>query len=170
MERIAIIGPSGAGKSTLARAMGQHLGIPVVHLDAVFWHSGWIGTPRDEWRDIQTRLVTPTQWIIDGNYGSTLDVRLERADTVVFLDFSRRYTIPRVLRRRIQYQGRTRPDLAPGCPEKIDWEFIQWVWRFPTRERPSIIQYQTARPADQTWIRLTSPREVREFLDRISVS
>lgn len=170
MQRIAIIGPSGSGKSTLARAMGRRLGITVVHLDAMFWHSGWVGTPRDEWRAIQTRLVQPPQWIIDGNYGSTLEIRLERADTVVFLDFSRRYTIPRVLRRRIQYQGRTRPDLAPGCPEKIDWEFIRWVWHFPQRERPSILQHRDARPAGQTWICLSNPREVQEFLDTISLA
>ncbi len=164
MNRIAVIGPSGAGKSTLARQLGQILGIEVTHLDAIFWHTGWVQTPRSEWQEIQRHMVESPRWIIDGNYGSTLDIRMARADTVVFLDFSRRYTVPRVIRRRIQYSGKTRPDLAPGCPEKLDWEFIRWVWGFPKRQRPSIIRYYETRSVDQVWFWLRSPTDVKKFI------
>lgn len=170
MNRVAIIGPPGSGKSTLARSMGQILGIDVVHLDAIFWHAGWIETPQARWREMQHQLVEPARWIIDGNYGSTLDIRLASADTVIFLDFSRRYTIPRVIRRSLQYYGKTRPDLAPGCPEKLDWEFVWWVWHFPKRQRATIEKYRTHRPGDQHWVCLRSPREVREFIATLGIT
>ena len=94
MRRVAIIGSSGAGKSTLARRLGERTGLPVVHLDEHFWRPGWVETSRGEWRAVQTALCAQDAWIMDGNYSGTLDVRLARADTVVFLDLPRRVTIP----------------------------------------------------------------------------
>jgi adenylate kinase family enzyme len=84
MKRIAIIGSCGAGKSTLARQMGTILGLEVIHLDSFFWKPGWVETPRVEWRSTVENLVKRETWIIDGNYGSTFDIRLEAADTIVF--------------------------------------------------------------------------------------
>lgn len=89
MERVAIIGPGGAGKSTLARQLGAITGVPVIHLDREHWKPGWVETPAAEWEERVRELAAAERWIIDGNYGGTLDVRLDRADTVVFLDFGR---------------------------------------------------------------------------------
>src|SRR5215831_14521617 len=99
MQRVAILGPGGAGKSTFADELGARTGLPVVHLDRYFWHPGWIETPREAWRARQEELFAGDEWIGDGNYSATAEVRLRRADTVVLLDFPIWRTIPRALRR-----------------------------------------------------------------------
>ena len=86
MDKIVIIGSSGSGKSTLAARLGPILNLPVYHLDRLFWRPGWQETPRDEWRMLQQKLCAEPQWIIDGNYSGTLDVRLAACDTVIWLD------------------------------------------------------------------------------------
>ena len=125
MRRILVIGIPGAGKSTLAAGLGAALDLPVIHLDALFWKPGWKETPRDEFRALTAELIKREQWVIDGHYGRSFDVRLPAADTVVLLDLPRMLCIWRVIRRWLTHIGRTRPDMGPGCPEKVDWEFIK---------------------------------------------
>jgi|SRR5579885_1526421 adenylate kinase family enzyme len=167
MKRIAIIGCSGSGKSTLARQLGTILDIPVIHLDAIFWLPDWEKTPRDEWRRIQEELIKPECWIIDGHYESTLDIRMAAADTIIFLDYSRTLCLYRVLKRRIQYAGKTRPDLASGCPEKIDREHIQWIWSYPSTARPQALQKLEHYATGRTIIILHNPTETRQFLAKV---
>lgn len=167
MKRIAVIGSGGAGKSTLARRLGEKLGIQVVHLDAHYWKPGWIPTPEDEWRPVVAELASRDEWIIDGNYGRTLDIRLPAADTVIFLDYGSLVCLWRVLKRRIQYQGRTRPDMNAGCPEKVDAEFIAWVWNFPKTTKPSVMAKLEAYAQHAKIIHLRSPREAERFLAEI---
>ncbi|MES2626184.1 MAG: AAA family ATPase, partial [Pseudomonadota bacterium] len=90
MQRIAIIGCGGSGKSTLANTLGQKLGLPVHHLDQLYWRPTWIETPKAEWESLQQQLCNQPAWIIDGNYGGTMDLRLAAADTVIFLDMPTR--------------------------------------------------------------------------------
>ncbi|MEK3910098.1 hypothetical protein [Paenibacillus sp. FSL H7-0331] len=84
------------------------------------WKPGWVPTPEDEWYQYQQELTQKDEWIIDGNYGRTLDIRLAEADTIIFFDLSRWITTYRIIKRRIQYHGKTRPDLTEGCPEQLD--------------------------------------------------
>lgn len=84
MRRIAVIGCGGAGKTTLSRELGEILKLPVYHLDSFFWNPGWVPTPPEEWRRIQEELVSRDEWIMDGDYGGTLDIRFGRADTIIF--------------------------------------------------------------------------------------
>jgi len=165
MRRVAVIGSAGAGKSTLSRELGALLGLPVIHLDRLFWRPGWVETPREEWVRVQTEAVRGERWVIDGNYGGTLELRLGVAGTIIFLDFPRLVCLWRVLKRRRQYAGRTRPDLGPGCPERIDWEFLRWVWRFPLDERPGVLAKLAGLSPDKRVIRLASPAAVARFLD-----
>lgn len=164
MKRIIIIGCSGSGKTILARKMGDLLGLPVHHLDKLHWLPGWVRPPDDEWRQIQQELVSGDQWIIDGNYGGTLNIRLEACDTVVYLAFSKYRCLYRVFKRSTLGRNRTRSDLNPECPEQMpDWEWIRWIWRYPKHSGPRVLEKIAASDAKKTIV-LRSPRDVRQFL------
>lgn len=167
MRRIAIIGSGGSGKSTLAREMGEILDIEVVHLDRLYWKPGWVETPKDEWRGIVENLVKGESWIIDGNYGGTMDTRLDAADTIICLDLPRWINLWRILKRRFQYGRRQRPDIGPECPEKIDLEFFLWVWTFSRKRRPALLRELERRAQDKQVFVLRTPREVSRFVDRL---
>ena len=140
MQRILVIGCSGAGKSTFAKELGQKLNIEVIHLDALFWNAGWVPTPKAQWREKVVNLCQNGQWIMDGNYGSTLSLRLQYADAVILFDTPRLQCLWRAIKRRLMYAGKTRPDMAAGCPEKIDGEFLKWIWNFKKNEKPQIMK------------------------------
>jgi adenylate kinase family enzyme len=168
VHRVLIIGCSGAGKSTLARKVGQRLGLPVIHLDAFFWQPGWKETPRDLWKQRVAELVRGECWVMDGNYGGTLEERVQAADTVVLLDLPRVQCLYRVIGRAVRDRGRTRPDLARGCLEQLpDWAFLRWIWNFPTAEMPVIRQILSKHRLDKTIIVLRSPTAVRRFLEAL---
>lgn len=133
MKRIMIIGGGGAGKSTLARKLHEITGIPLFHLDYYFWNDGWVPTDDVKFLRMVDQFAANKEWIIDGNYSRTMNKRLAKADTIIFLDFSRWALLSGILKRRLMYNRKTRPDLPKGCPEKIDWEFITWVWNFEKR-------------------------------------
>jgi adenylate kinase family enzyme len=164
MKRVLVIGSGGAGKSTFARRLGERLGLTVIHLDRVFWHPGWVETPKDEWRREVGELCGGESWVIDGNYSGTLDVRLAACDTIIFLDLPRAVCLWRVLKRVLTYRDGSRPDMADGCRERIDLKFLYWVWTYPTRRRPKILALLDERAADKLVIRLTSSAEVERFL------
>ena len=167
MKRIAIIGSSGAGKSTLARQLSTLLALPVVHLDTLFWQPGWIQTPPDEWYVVQKQLIQQETWIMDGNYRSSLDIRFSVADTIIFLDFPMPLCMYRALKRRFQYAGKTRPDMNVGCPERIDWGHIKWIWNYPKDGRVSAVQKIQQYSEGRTIIILRNPRQVKRFLQKI---
>lgn len=167
MKRIAIIGCGGAGKTTFALELGRMLGIEVFHLDALHWKPGWVAPPREEWRETQERLVERDSWIIDGNYGADLDIRCARADTIILLDFPRRICLWRAVKRWLTHRGKSRPDMGPGCPEAIDWEFIKWIWNFNKLSRPKVIQRLNEHFTGRL-ITLCSPNEARRFLAAVS--
>lgn len=127
--KIAVLGFSGSGKSTLARALGERLGCPVLHLDRVQFISNWELRDRGEAAAlVEEFLDTHDSWVIDGNYkGFSQERRLREADSILFLNFSRWSCLLRVIRRALRYRGVTRPDMADGCTEKLDWEFVRWV-------------------------------------------
>ena len=139
MERVLILGSPGAGKSTFARRLAERSGLPLVHLDQHYWQTGWIEPDPDAWHETIKRLLTQPRWIMDGDYGGTLDMRLREADAVFFLDMPRWLCILRVLKRVATTYGRTRPDLAEGCPERFDWEFLKYVWSYPYKRRPGLV-------------------------------
>ncbi|MBM3958087.1 MAG: AAA family ATPase [Gemmatimonadetes bacterium] len=164
MRRVLVIGNAGTGKTTLAVRLGEALGLPVIHLDALYRKPGWQSTPRDEWRATLSDLVERDAWVMDGNYHSSLDVRLPEADTVVLLDLPRRFCIWRVITRWLTHIGRTRPDMAPGCPERVDWEFLRWIWGYPRTALPDILWQLDALPDTTRVHHLRSRREIDRFL------
>lgn len=165
MQRVLIIGPCGSGKSTLSYTLGLHLGLPVHHLDKLGWSPGWVETDKIELRERIKAIVASDSWLIEGNYGSTLDLRLPRADTVVYLDFPISLCVWRLLRRILLHRGKTRPDMADGCPERFDFEFLRYVvfWNWGPRPRTE----QRLRDHMDKVTRLRSPNELSRWLAKI---
>ena len=137
MKRIVVIGSGGSGKSTFSTLLGKELSLPVHHLDQLYWKPNWVKTPQDDWLNIQKSLCESEHWIIDGNYQSTLDIRFEACDTVIFLDVNRYTCIYRVLKRT--FLSTERPDLAEGCDARFDIGFIKFLWEYPKNSKPAIM-------------------------------
>ena len=153
--KIAVLGYSGAGKSTLARRLGQAAGCPVLHLDTVQFTPGWVIRDRGEaQRMVAAFMDSHASWGIDGNYrGFAQERRLEEADKIVILDFPRRVCLRQAVSRYIRWHGRTREDMAEGCNEKLDWEFIQWIlWRGRTRAQRGHLRDIAARYPQKTTV------------------
>ena len=167
MKKIMIIGGSGAGKSTLAKNLDTLLNIPVYHLDAYYWKPGWQSIERTEIKRLQQSFVAEDSWIIDGNYSATMDIRLQAADTVIFLNYSTTRRLFRVIKRRIQYNGKTRPDMGKDCPEKIDWEFLNWVIRFKKDKVPAIREC-LAKTNHLEILEFNSPKQTAKFLTKLA--
>ena len=138
-RRILVVGCSGAGKSTLSRQLSERLGLPYIAMDReFFWLPGWELRDRQEIRRMIGEAVAAESWIIDGNSPGTLDLRLPRTDLVIWLRLPRLLCLRRVLARRIRHAGKSRPDMADGCPEKIDLDFLRYIWNFERKESPEI--------------------------------
>ncbi len=163
MRRVMILGCSGGGKSTLARAMSERLGLPVVHLDALFWRPNWVEPENDAFVAKVAAAHAGDAWISDGNYvGRSFALRMPRADTVIFVDQPRRICMWRIFRRWWTDRGKRRPDLAEGCYENLDWEFTKWVWTFNRKHRPNILAAAASYGKPVTTLR--SDKEIATFL------
>ncbi|MCA1555262.1 MAG: DNA topology modulation protein [Acidobacteria bacterium] len=167
MRKVLVIGSGGAGKSTFARRLGKLLDIEIIHLDALYWNPGWVETPKAAWAKTIEALVKRDSWIMDGNYSGTFDLRLKACDTIVFLDMPRLICLWRVLKRSMIYRNRSRPDMGAGCHEKLDLEFIKfilWVWNYPKRTRPRIMNWMRENSGNQKVVWLRSPADAERYL------
>jgi adenylate kinase family enzyme len=147
--------------------IARRTGLPLVHLDVLYWHAGWIPTSGAEWDRVVAGLLERDRWVMDGNYGGSLDVRLAACDTVVFLDRPRLVCLWRIVRRRLQYLFRPRPDLPEGCPEQLTWEFALWVWEYPARRRPGILSRLAGLEDGKTVVVLRDETSVQRFLAQL---
>ena len=166
MERVIIIGCGGAGKSTLARAIGEKLDLPVIHLDKLFWLPGWVQVSREEFDRLLAQAVAEPRWIMDGNFNRTIQSRLDHCDTVIYMDFSRRACVWGVIKRIATTYGKVRPDMGDGCPERIDMEFLKWVWNFNRNKRDDYYRMLNGLEGKRVII-LKSRRQVRSFLNQL---
>ena len=166
MKKILVLGSGGAGKSTFSRRLGKVLDIEVIHLDRLYWRPNWEKTPKDEWAEKVGHAISGDEWIIDGNFGGTRRMRIEASDTLIILDVPRLKCLYRVVKRAIRYRGTSRPDMAEGCNEKIDLEFIMWVWNYPSRSR-KVMLTQLDEFSGKKIIFLRSDREMETFLNSL---
>jgi adenylate kinase family enzyme len=165
MERVLLLGCGGSGKSTLARELGRRLGLPVIHLDRLFWQSGWVNVTKEVFDARLAEALAAPRWVMDGNYDRTLPLRLARCDTAVYLDYSRFACLRGVLKRVLSSRGRTRPDMADGCPERVDAEFLRWIWTFRKKVRPgNLAMLEEAGKRGVAVVRVRSRRECRKWM------
>lgn len=177
MQRISVVGPSGAGKSTLSEALSTRLGIEYIELDAIRHNGGWDAVDGEEFRDAVRMRCAAEAWVADGNYESyVLDLVWDRADTVVVLELPKRTVTWRVTKRTLQ-RAITRQEMWGGLREQWRnvfkfWDpsvcVIAWSWtsygRKKQRYRAAVANPDNAR---LDFIFLTSPREVRAFVDAL---
>ena len=168
MNRVMVIGGCGAGKSTLSFELAERLNLPVFHLDQLFWRPGWVQADKNEWIARHREIIDRPRWLIDGNYASTMDERLEQADLIVWLDMPRWRCILGILKRRWQYRGRTRPDMNEGCRERINWEFLKYVWNFHRDNRPELLKKLKTFQGRKTIHILTNRKQVDRFLEQVN--
>ncbi len=169
MRRVVVTGLAGAGKSTLSIALAAKTGLPLIHLDLEFWKPGWVAPSQAEWREKQVGVLAGDAWIADGNYHETLDYRLERADTVVFLDVPWWRCSGRALLRGFHMPG----ELPVGCPYPR-WKRLTDEWQLAYRihrdrsqadlEREIISQHGQHVALHV----LSSNQEVQDFLDGVA--
>ena len=161
MRRVLLIGPCGSGKSTLARELAPLMRLPLVHMDQLGWQAGWVETEKAELNARLAEVVAGEEWLIEGNYGSTLAPRLARADTVIYLDFPIRLCLWRLAKRIITHRGRSRPDMPEGCPERFDAAFFWYVMNWNTG--PRVRTEAKLAGYSGTVIRLRSPTALTEW-------
>ena len=138
-RRILVLGNGGAGKSTFAAALGGRFCLPVVHLDRLWWQPGWVERSREEFDGMLSAELAKPVWVMDGNYHRTLSQRLAAADCAVFLDIPADVCLESAYARVRQYGGRSRPDMADGCPERVDAQFEEWIRSFERDVRPAML-------------------------------
>lgn len=139
INRISIIGGSGSGKSTLANILSKELDIPVTHLDSINYNANWVEIDKNERDAIISSKANEQRWIIDGNYNKTLKERLNRADLIIWLDYSSFAYLKGVLKRIIKNHNKEKPDI-PGCKERLDFTFIKYVATYNRKKRPIVIE------------------------------
>jgi adenylate kinase family enzyme len=172
MQRILVMGSSGSGKSTFARRLSDATAIPFVSLDALFWRPGWQPCDPVVFETRVTEAATQARWIMDGNYTNrpSGELRRQRADTVIWFDLPRHTCMTGILTRIARSYGQVRPEMADGCPEKIDFEFFRYVWTFRNRQRSKLLEYFAGLRPDQTFVCFTERTQADRYLTNLAPS
>ncbi len=143
------------------------LDLPVVHLDTYYWNADWVPKPNEEWNKIVEQFINEEHWIMDGNYSRTMDIRINKADLIIFLDMPRLLCIYRIIKRRIIYHKKSRPDMNQECPEKLDWDFVKWVWNYRKKGRVNTIKKLEQINGRKEVVILRTRKEMDEFIGKV---
>lgn len=135
MKRAMVIGCPGSGKSTFAQALHRITGLPLFHLDQMNWNPNRTTVGKPVFRARLLKAIQTDEWIIDGNYGSTMELRLRACDTVFFLDYPVEVCLCGVMERR----GKARADM-PWIEDEPDPELLEFIKSYPTRSRPEVME------------------------------
>ena len=151
INRISIIGGSGSGKSTLTDILSNELNIPSIHLDSINYKPNWVEINKDERDAIISSKANEQRWIIDGNYNKTLKERLEKADLIIWLDYSSFTHIKGVIKRIIKNYDKEKPDI-PGCKERLNFTFLKYVLTYNKKKRPKVLEILKDIPIEKVLI------------------
>jgi len=167
MKRILVIGSGGAGKSTVSEELHKILHFPIIRLDEQYWKSGWVRPEHDEWEKKIKDLIQKDEWIMDGNYQPTLELRLSRADAIIFMDTPRLICLFRLIKRRFT---KPKTEIAPGCVERLDRKFMSYIWRYEKTQRPKIIKLLEKYKGEKEIYVIHSKKEMWSFLKTLPKS
>jgi adenylate kinase family enzyme len=171
MRRIIVVGCQGSGKTSLALRLGQTLGVPVVHLDVLYWQPGWQPSDKASFRARVADAIAGESWVVDGAYwGLAFDLTLARADTLVVIDRSRWLCQWRIIWRSAFDRSATRPDLPIGCPERFDWKLMREAWDYNAKGWPAIEAERLKYGAEVPVVRLSRDREIENFVNTCSTA
>ncbi len=164
--KVAIVGCGGSGKSYLARELGKILDAPVTHLDAAFYDDDWNALPMDKFAELQRELVAEPRWVIDGNYNSTLQIRLESCDTVVLMDVSTISALYGIFSRQLRHGAGHKGN---GVHNRIHWGVIKYVATYRRKMRPRVMakidEFASSR---SDLVLLANRRQTRRWLQQVA--
>jgi len=135
MKKIIVIGCPGSGKSTFSRSLHQITGIPLFHLDLMYWNADRTTVEKSVFHERLKDAMQNDRWIIDGNYASTIEMRMKACDTVIFLDYPLNVCLSGIEERR----GKPRSDMPWIEPDEEDLEFIEFIKNYNTENRPKVM-------------------------------
>lgn len=165
MRKILIIGSGCAGKSFFSRRLHDLTGLPLVHLDKLYWQPNWVEPSKEEWEQTVRKILEKNEWILDGNFGGTMEMRMQVCDTIIWLDLPAPTCFYRALKRNLKYYGKVRPDMGEGCYEKLDVKFLWWILTFKQNKSGTKLKTLVEKFRDtKNIIWLKSDREVEKFL------
>lgn len=163
MKKVIVIGCSGSGKSVFSRSFASVTGLTLYHLDNIWWRSDGTNVSRDEFDVRLNEILATDEWIIDGNYQRTMEMRMKACDTVIFFDIPVSECIEGIKARK----GKDRPDMPwKDAPEDDDDEFMEYVRNYNSEHRPKVIELLSKYPDKKTVI-FRSRREADTFIKEV---
>lgn len=169
MKRIMVVGNCGVGKSTFSKQLSLVTDIELIHLDLHYWKPNWVEPSKEEWRIRVQEMTQKSTWIIDGNYGGTMDIRIDKADTIIFLDYPVRKAIWRVIKRTVKYWKKVRPDMPIGCAERFDFNFFFYVATFRFRRKNALLEKLASNKDKKHILIFNNDSEVKAFLETLEI-
>lgn len=164
MKKIMVLGTPGSGKTFLSKKLSGILGIKVYHLDRLMWNPGWHEKPFEEMVQIQEDILQKDSWIIDGYYHKIADARFAQADTIILLNLPRCVCLCRAILRALHSE---RPDIADGCRNKADLEFLKYIWHYKGTQIHEIEERLATHSDNKRIIILKRKREVKRLISSI---
>ena len=158
MKKVIVIGCPGSGKSTFSRALHNKTSLPLHHLDMMFWNVDKTTVEKSIFREKLSAVLDTDEWIIDGNYGSTMELRIAECDTCFFLDFPLEICLGGIKER----QGKPRSDM-PWVETEDDAEFLDFIRKYNEKERPNVLSLLD-KYSDKNIVIFKSREEADEFL------
>ena len=162
MKKIVVIGCPGSGKSTLSRELHSKTGIPLYHLDMMYWNADKTTVEKRVFLERLSTVLEKDEWIIDGNYGATMELRIQKCDTVIFLDYPLDICLDGINSRR----GKPRSDMPWIEPEQYDEEFIEFIKNYNLQSRPKVMELLDKYSYKNVFT-FKSRNEANEFLSQI---